>query len=304
VSAVALGGEAACAHGIVGNRFFPATLAIDDPAAADELALPTVAVFQNADGSHETDVSGEYSKRIFEDLSVSVGPSWSRITGAGEPAVQGWNNLDTTLKWQFLTDPKRELIVSAGVEAEWGGSGSASLGGDKITTVQPTLFFGRGFGDARADWFKPFAITGVLGYSIPTRGHLSVTRADPKTGLPVTDIEQGQHTVQWGFALEYSLPYLTSHVRDHGWPMWVNRLTPLVEASFQSPVGGQGGFTTGNFYPGVIWSGRKVQLGLEAIVPANRQSGRGVGAQAQFHIYLDDMFPHTIGRPLFQRRAS
>ena len=30
------------AHGIIGQRFFPATLAIDDPFVADELSLPTV----------------------------------------------------------------------------------------------------------------------------------------------------------------------------------------------------------------------------------------------------------------------
>src|SRR5437764_1234453 len=29
-------------HGIVGSRFFPATIATDDPFVADELALPTV----------------------------------------------------------------------------------------------------------------------------------------------------------------------------------------------------------------------------------------------------------------------
>ena len=29
------------AHGIVGKRFFPATLTIDDPFVADELSLPT-----------------------------------------------------------------------------------------------------------------------------------------------------------------------------------------------------------------------------------------------------------------------
>jgi hypothetical protein len=32
------------AHEIVGNRFFPATLAIDDPGVTDELALPTIHV--------------------------------------------------------------------------------------------------------------------------------------------------------------------------------------------------------------------------------------------------------------------
>src|SRR5437588_13080189 len=32
----------AFAHGVVGKRFFPATLATDDPFVADELSLPTI----------------------------------------------------------------------------------------------------------------------------------------------------------------------------------------------------------------------------------------------------------------------
>jgi len=35
----------AAAHGLVGQRFFPATLTIDDPFVADELSLPTVSTF-------------------------------------------------------------------------------------------------------------------------------------------------------------------------------------------------------------------------------------------------------------------
>ena len=41
------------------------------------------------------------------------------------------------------------------------------------------------------------------------------------------------------------------------------------------------------------------QIGVEALVPINRASGSGVGVVAQLHLYLDDIFPTTIGRPLF-----
>ena len=37
------------AHEIVGNRFFPATLGIDDPGVNDELSLPTVDAFKTGD---------------------------------------------------------------------------------------------------------------------------------------------------------------------------------------------------------------------------------------------------------------
>ena len=44
-------------------------------------------------------------------------------------------------------------------------------------------------------------------------------------------------------------------------------------------------------------------VGIEAIVPINRASGTGVGVLAQLHLYLDDMFPTTIGKPLFGTAA-
>ena len=39
----------AAAHEIAGNRFFPATLAIDDPGVNDELAAPTISMTKSGD---------------------------------------------------------------------------------------------------------------------------------------------------------------------------------------------------------------------------------------------------------------
>jgi hypothetical protein len=49
----------------------------------------------------------------------------------------------------------------------------------------------------------------------------------------------------------------------------------------------------------VIWVGKYFQLGIEAMIPVNRQSGTGVGAIGQLHLFLDDIFPNSIGRPIF-----
>jgi len=56
----------ASAHCFVGSRFFPATLATDDPCVADEMSLPTVMWSRTADVPPATqwDVSAEFSKRI------------------------------------------------------------------------------------------------------------------------------------------------------------------------------------------------------------------------------------------------
>jgi hypothetical protein len=56
--------------------------------------------------------------------------------------------------------------------------------------------------------------------------------------------------------------------------------------------------TTGTINPGVIWVGSYFQVGLEAQVPVNSASGHGIGVLGQLHLYLDDIFPTTIGQPL------
>ena len=62
--------------------------------------------------------------------------------------------------------------------------------------------------------------------------------------------------------------------------------------------------TTGTINPGVIWVGNTFQVALEAIVPINRASGTGVGAMVQLHLYLDDLFPRSIGAPLLGAAAN
>ena len=70
----------------------------------------------------------------------------------------------------------------------------------------------------------------------------------------------------------------------------------------QTPVSNtftSGTVTTGTINPGVIWVGKYYQVGVEAMIPVNRQSGTGVGGIVQLHLFLDDIFPNSIGRPLF-----
>ena len=285
VATCALSAIPAHAHGVAGNRFFPATISTDDPAVADELSLPTVSSFKNGDdpSATETDIAAEYSKRLTSRLGISFAGAWTHLGTPGAPSVSGFQNLETTVKYQFLTSAEHEAIVSAGVSVEWGGTGSDRVGADGATTVTPTLYFGKGAGDlpASLSWARPFAVTGVVGYGVPTSGG-------------------GARVLGTGVAVEYSLAYLASHVHDYGLPEFVNHLTPLVEASFQTPVAnGDGARTTGTINPGVIWSGRHFQLGAEALVPINRDSGKSVGAVVQVHFFLDDLFAHSIGKPIW-----
>ena len=293
------------AHEIVGNRMFPATLAIDDPGVADELSLPTVAISKTGDvpSVKQLDISGEYSKRITEDFAVSFSPTWTHLYAPGGPnmtGASGFQNIETTFKYRVFKNAEHEFVVSVGLNIEWGGSGAQDVGAERFTTYTPTFYFGKGFGDLPASmgWARPFAITGQVGYAIPS-SNATVT-VNPDSGD--VDTEFNPRVLIWGASLQYSLPYLKSAVVDLGLPDFVNRLIPLVEASLQTPVSNvstSGTVTTGTINPGVIWVGDKFQVGVEAMIPVNRQSGSNVGAIAQLHFFLDDIFPNSIGRPIF-----
>ena len=123
----------ATGHEIVGNRLFPATLAIDDPGVADELALPTISMTKTGDDPsvRELDISAEYSKRITDDFAVSFAPTWTRLYSPGGPAgngASGFQNIETTFKYRTYTNAEHEFIVSTGLSIEWGGSGAQDVG--------------------------------------------------------------------------------------------------------------------------------------------------------------------------------
>ena len=295
---------AALGHGIVGPRFFPATIATDDPFVADELALPTVSHQKTSPDPSvkETDIHGDFSKRITPDIGFSIGSGWTHLDQIGPPHnPSGWQNLDLGVQWQFLTNGPHEAVASVALKTELGGPGARRIGADPFATYTPTVLFGKGAGDLpeSMNWLRPLALTGTLGYAVTSKKKTRTFDTDPDTGNTTVAVEHHSNQIRYGFAVEYSLPYLRSQVRDLGLPEWVNRLTPLVEFSFSTPVTDRfGEQTTGTINPGIIWSGQQVQFGIEAIIPATRASGRNIGVLAQMHFYLDDILPQSLGRPL------
>lgn len=294
------------AHGLIGQRFFPATLAIDDPFVADELSLPTISFMRlgaSADSPafRQTDISGEFSKRLSPNLGLSLGGNFTILDPDQGKVQSGFDNMEVSLKYVFFKSPAHETLISAGVSWDVGGTGSKRIGAESFDTVTPQLFFGKGFGDLpdSVEWLKPIAVTGAFGVNLPTRRFnktITVEEGDEEEGARVVvEKELNPKVVQWGFTLQYSLQYLQSFVRDVGLPAPFNRMIPLVEFAMQTPVEGpQSGRTTGTINPGVIWFGRYMQAGIELQIPVNRESGKGVGVLAQLHFYLDDIAPQIF----------
>jgi len=197
----------AFAHCFVGARFFPATLAIDDPCVADELSMPTVAWSRTADipPGVEWNISGELSKRMTENFGISIGETWIQIRQPDGSVTTGFQDLETTFQYQLLKDRTSEFALLAGVIVDWDNTGATNSGlGTSYSLVTPTIYFGKGFGELpeALSWARPFAVTTQVGYQIPTSSF---------------DFTQGAFIPQqavYGASLQYSLPYLKSEVID------------------------------------------------------------------------------------------
>jgi hypothetical protein len=278
----------ALAHGFAGERFFPATILTDDPFVADEISLPQVSLNPpGPDGSQQTDIQIDLAKRITPNFGFTIGDQWTRLRSPGVPSVGGLGPLRTGAQYQLFVDGPHQALGLLGLNVTWGHTGRATVGAPDFTALSPTFDFGKGFGDLPRSlpYLRPFAITGNLGFDFPTKVE--------SAGSP------NPTNFNYGFAFEYSLPYLECCVKDVGLRAPFNQLFPLVEVSFSTAVNrGLGGQTTGTIQPGIIWAGTYFQIGAEAIIPVNRSTGHGYGGVVQLHFYLDDIFPRSIGRPI------
>jgi hypothetical protein len=281
---VAFATEPAGAHGLAGRRFFPATLVIEDPFVADELALPSFSTIKTPEG-RETSIGAELAKSITPNLGVSVGAEYLILDPADpeEVSTDGFANPEIAAKYQIFKSDAHESIISLEFAWEIGGVGKESVGASRDSTISPSILFGQGLGDLPEAllYLRPLAITGVIGAEIP--------------------FASGDATsLTYGIAIEYSLRYLQNVVKDVGLPLFVSQISPIVELVFETPIeGDQKWKTTGTVNPGLIWAGKYFEVGVEAIIPINNGTGSNVGVRALMHFFLDDLWP-TVFRPIFQ----
>ena len=294
----------AFAHAVCGSRIFPATLAIDDPGVSDELALPTLTYIpSNSDGVREFDGSFSYTKTIVENLglSVSYGKTW-----LGSGGGSGWGNLDTELKYMFFCDAPHEFMASVGLDATWGNTGTTGFS-DPFNTFSPTIDIGKGFGDlpTSLNFLRPFALTAEFSLSVPSQGHTSSIVIDD-SGNQSLSVALNPTVFNWGFTAQYSLPYMNANISELGGPDFLKHMVAITEFAFQTPVGNVpsgGQVTTGTIQPGLIYMADTWQFAVEALIPVNAASGHNVGVVGELHFFLDDIFPNSLGKPLFGGRS-
>ncbi len=271
------------AYTAAGDRTFPATILIPQIAPTDEFYLTTSATHP-APGRDLTNFTSVYNKTITERLSFGIKDGYNWLDRPGVATLSGFQNLETTARYLAVLDPESEFLASLGVDRAWGGTGQAALGASASPkgATTPQFTFGKGMLDIGADYLRPVGLAGIAGYQI-------------SDGKPRPDLWQ------LGFALDYSIPYLEAKVQSVDLPDFVRALTPLVEVLFGVPSGSSfGARTTITVAPGVNYAGGGWEFGLEALLPATRATGSGVGVAAQLHFSLDYLFAGGfLGRPIF-----
>ncbi len=276
------------AHGFAGQRFFPTTFQVDDPFISDEFSILFNRINQSGNAPNRlTEIDIDYSKRILPNFGLEFHEAHIHLGSDGDGSANGWDNLGIGAKWQFLTNEPHELIMSVGTDFDIGGTGAHQVS-DSFTTVSPGIFFGKGMGDLpeSMNFLRPLAITGVLSPSFPTES--------------MSDGERVPTTLAWAFTVQYSLIYLQSFVKDIGLGDPFKRMIVLAEFPMQTCMSADcKGQITGTINPGAVWCGKYMELGVAAQIPVNSRSGNSVGILGLIHFYVDDLFPKSIGAPIF-----
>src|SRR5271170_1315010 len=140
MAVVGLGGASAPAHGFVGDRFFPPTIATDDPFATDELLLPSLSYFKGA-GNPQTGVTDggfEFDKEIFPHFALGISGDYLHLEPDGEPSSSGFDDFTLSAKYQLWQNDAHEAIFSVGTLWQIGGTGSSLVGADPANIFTPT----------------------------------------------------------------------------------------------------------------------------------------------------------------------
>src|ERR1700682_2567607 len=308
---------ATCSEGsaaYVGDRFFPSTLATTVPTPADFYNPPFLVKLPDTATAHEIDIPTTYSRLVTKDWSVFFTETFRILDVANKGRLSGFDNLVIGTQYQLYTDAAHQFVFTVCGPAAIGGTGS-SLVAASFSTLTPTVYIGKGFGDLPDSlaWLRPLTVSGTVAVAVPTTstslGMIDNGRADAGAFTSLMTVPSGMTTLsetinpkvlQLGFALEYSLVTNMYTGANRTGTRYPDGWVPLIEFTTATPLNGPlAGRTTGTVNPGVIWVSRYLQAGVEAIIPMDAHSGRDLGFRAQAHLYLPAIFPDWYGKPIF-----
>lgn len=278
-----LGAATAHAHGVVGQRSFIEPFVTEDVNPKNEFVIARPEFDHSRDGK-QFSLGFGLEKKISDRFSLTLDSSWNDITpkAADEPHASGFGNLGLTLKYAFFIDPAHEAIASFAIEST-APTGTADVGAEQRTSFKPFVLYGLGAGDLPSclKYLRPLAVQGDAGFEISLDHDRTTTLA---------------HNV----AIQYSIPYLQSVVRDFGlrWPL--DNLLPVAEFNFEHGVNGaEHAVHKVTTTPGIVYLDRWVEVGIAGRFPLNTSAHRDLdwGVIGIVDLFIDDMFPWTRWQP-------
>ena len=267
------------AHGVVGERAFIEPFITEDVNPKNEFVIARPEWDHSRDGS-ALSVGFGLEKKISDRFSLTLDSEWDTTDpkGPGELHEDGFNNLGITGKYAFFINPAREAIASIALEAS-APTGTQNVGAEPDWAFKPFLLYGKGLGDlpSAVKYLRPLALQGDAGFEVSTDHDRTTTFA---------------HNV----AVEYSVPYLQSFVRDLGlrWPL--SNLIADTEFNFEHGVNGADhGHTKAFATPGVVYMDRYVELGVAGRFPLNDRAHQELdwGIVWIVDLFIDDILPWT-----------
>src|SRR5713226_7886263 len=133
--------QSAAAHGIAGNRFFPGTLAFDDPAVADESILPLFSSSKHpGEGGDVVDnrFSWSFFRLLTPTLGVGFDSGWVHRNW-GSSQRSGFDSTNLTIKGEVYRNNLHEMLVSVSLTWGIGHSGAQGVGANAPDTIQPGI---------------------------------------------------------------------------------------------------------------------------------------------------------------------
>src|SRR3981081_3134349 len=202
---------ATCSEGsaaYVGDRYFPSTLATVVPTAADFFNPPNFVKLPDTattPSTREIDIPTTYSRLVTKDWSVFFTETFRILDDANRGRRSGFDNLVIGTQYQLYTNPEHQFIVTVGGTAAIGGTGAPQIA-SSFSTLTPTVFIGKGFGDLpdSVAWLRPLTVSGTIAVAVPTDS-TSLTTTTLSTGATTLSETINPKILQLGFALEYSL---------------------------------------------------------------------------------------------------
>jgi hypothetical protein len=270
------------AHGVVGQRSFIEPFVAEDVNPKNELVIARPEWDEGREGKTFTLGFG-LEKKLTDDFSLTLDSAWLRVAPEDGAHESGFDDLGVTLKYAFWKSPAHEAITSIALEST-APTGTADVGAERDWSFKPFFLYGKGFGDLPRplDYLRPLAVQGDAGVEVSTDRDRTTTFA---------------HDV----AVQYSIPYLQSFVRDFGLPWPFRNLIADGEFDFEHGVNGEEQGRTAAFAtPGIVYMDRWVEVGVAGRFPLNHHAREELdwGIIGIVDLFIDDIFPWTRWQPV------